>query len=106
MESTGPPPEGDLNSGPAIIAATFVVAGVSTLVVALRLSVRIWITKSTWWDDWTILFATVRTLPIQTGEPTPQMIPGRECYRDRSGRSRSTLWLWSTRPLSHEVATY
>ena len=61
MDSKGPPPtEGDINSGPAILIATFVVAGLSTIIVALRLSVRVWITKSLWWDDWTILFAVVR----------------------------------------------
>ena len=54
-----PPPEGNVNKGPMIIIVTATIVGVTAIVVALRLAVRIWITKAFWWDDWTILFAIV-----------------------------------------------
>ncbi|KAG8529629.1 uncharacterized protein KY384_005109 [Bacidia gigantensis] len=58
MEKPYPPPaEGNVNLGPAMLATTAVIVGLTTIVVALRLAVRIWITKIFWWDDWTILFA-------------------------------------------------
>ena len=60
MNSTGSPPEGDVNKGPAIVIAISVVITVTLIVVALRWSVRLWITKNVWWDDWTILLAMVR----------------------------------------------
>ena len=63
MESVTPPPQGNIDKGPAIIAATCVVVGLTIIVVALRLVIRIWIIKSVWWDDWTILFAIVRHDP-------------------------------------------
>ena len=63
MDSVAPPPQGDIDEGTTIIAATCVVVGVTVIVVALRLAVRGWITKSLWWDDWTILFAIVRFSP-------------------------------------------
>ena len=60
MDSTGPPPQGDVNKGPSIVITTSLIVGLAAVVVALRWSVRIWITKKVWWDDWTILFAIVR----------------------------------------------
>lgn len=59
MSSPGPPPQGDINKGPTLIAATCVVDGVTAIAVALRFFVRIRITKALGWDDWTILFAIV-----------------------------------------------
>ena len=69
MDSTGPPPEGDIDKGPILIIATWVVVGVTAIIVALRWSVRIWITKNVWWDDWTILFAIVRRFFESTMKP-------------------------------------
>lgn len=59
MEASGPPPEGDVDKGAALIIGGSVTVAVATLFVALRFCVRIWITKSVWWDDWTILFAII-----------------------------------------------
>ena len=59
MISTDDPSEGDVSKGPALIIALCVVVAVALIVVLLRCSVRIWITKNIWWDDWTIILATV-----------------------------------------------
>lgn len=64
MESVAPRPQDNIDKVPAIIAATCVVVGVTVIVVALRLAIRVWITKSVWWDDWTILSAIVRHYSI------------------------------------------
>ncbi len=66
MDSTSPPSDGDVNKGPAIVVALIVIITVTPIVVALRWSVRIWITKKVWWDDWTILFAIVRQIFANT----------------------------------------
>lgn len=73
MEKEPPPPQGNLEKGPVIIAATSVALGFTSIFVALRLVVRIWITKSLWWDDWTILLAMVsRCLEYESKTvPTP-----------------------------------
>ena len=60
MDSVAPPPQGNIDKGVGIIAATCVIVGLTVIVVAMRFAVRVWITKSVWWDDWTILFAIVR----------------------------------------------
>ena len=64
MEISGPPPYGNLDLGPGIMAATAVLDTVSTVVVALRLATRWWIVKSIGWDDITILFAIVRSRSV------------------------------------------
>ena len=63
MGSTGPPPQGDVDKGLSIVITTCLIVGFAAVVVALRWSVRVWITKKVWWDDWTILFAIVRPYP-------------------------------------------
>lgn len=60
MDVTGPPPWGDVNKGLGVIITTSIIVRLTAVVVALRWSVRLWITKKVWWDDWTILFAIVR----------------------------------------------
>lgn len=57
MDVTGPPPWGDVNKGLGVIITTSIIVRLTAVVVALRWSVRLWITKKVWWDDWTILFA-------------------------------------------------
>ena len=59
MISKDAPSEGDINKGPALIIVLCVVVAVALIVVLLRCSVRLWITKNIWWDDWTIILATV-----------------------------------------------
>ena len=65
MPDPGPPPEGDVNAGPALIIASCITIIVIILFVTLRYIVRIWITKAVGWDDWTILFAVVRAISHQ-----------------------------------------
>ncbi|KAI4204686.1 MAG: hypothetical protein LQ350_001001 [Teloschistes chrysophthalmus] len=60
MEKSGPPPYGDLDLGPGIIASTTVLVAVSAIVVALRVATRWWIVKSIGWDDITIVLAVMR----------------------------------------------
>ncbi|KAL8693583.1 MAG: hypothetical protein Q9218_001625 [Villophora microphyllina] len=62
MEKSGPPPYGDLNLGPGLIAATTVLVAVSAIVVALRIATRWWIVKNIGWDDITIVFAILGTI--------------------------------------------
>ena len=62
MVGLGPPPEGDVDKGPALIIASCVTIFIIVLVVILRFMVRIWVSKAIGWDDWTILFAVVRLL--------------------------------------------
>lgn len=66
MDSVAPPSQGNIDKGPAIVTVTCVIVGVTAIIVALRLAVHVWITKSMWWDDWTILFAIVRLYPISS----------------------------------------
>lgn len=61
MVGPGPPQEGDVNKGPALIIASCISIFIIILFVVLRFSVRIWISKAIGWDDWTILFAVVRS---------------------------------------------
>ncbi|KAL8714034.1 MAG: hypothetical protein Q9220_002180 [cf. Caloplaca sp. 1 TL-2023] len=62
MEKSGPPPYGDLNLGPGLIASTTVLVAVSAIVVALRIATRWWIVKAIGWDDITIVLAIVGTI--------------------------------------------
>ena len=52
-----PPPGGDQTQTPGLIGMTIGIFTISTIFVALRSIVRIFVVKSVWWDDWTILFA-------------------------------------------------
>ena len=59
MGSSGlPPHNGDESRQGGILATTFVVTILATLVVASRLATRIWLVRSVGWDDYTILLAT------------------------------------------------
>ena len=63
MSSMGPPPpDGDVNYGPGNVETIAVLCTISIVVVAMRFATRIWITKSLWWDDWTILLALLGTV--------------------------------------------
>ncbi|KAL8775494.1 MAG: hypothetical protein Q9194_003713 [Teloschistes cf. exilis] len=62
MEKSGPPPYGDLNSGPGLIASTTVLVAVSAVVVALRVATRWWVVKNIGWDDITIVLAILGTI--------------------------------------------
>ena len=60
MPGLTPPPEGNVDKGPALIIASCITIFIIVLFVILRFAVRVWITKAIGWDDWTILFAVVR----------------------------------------------
>lgn len=60
MSSPAPPsPNGDENRQGGMLATTFVVTVLASVVVALRMATRIWIVRNVGWDDYTILFATI-----------------------------------------------
>lgn len=63
MDSSGPPRNGDENRQGGILATTFVVTILATIVVSMRMATRIWVVKNVGWDDWTIIAATVGLLP-------------------------------------------
>lgn len=67
MNSSPPPLPSvcDVNQGIGLNAATTVLVGLTIIVVAVRFAIRFWIIKDIGWDDWTILFALVRSvLPL------------------------------------------
>lgn len=106
MISTGPPLEGDVNKGPVLNIATSVAVGVTAIVVALRLSVRIWVTKNVWWDDWTIIFANVRQTLSNPAESKSHLGVGGQHHRRRLGLCGSTLRVWETSLLSYPMANH
>ncbi len=58
MDSPGSLPHGDANRQGGIRATTLVVTILASMVVALRMTTRIWIVRTVGWDDYTILCAT------------------------------------------------
>ena len=60
MEATGPPPDGDVNRGPLIIAVSFVEFAFALLLVVLRFYTRIKLVRKIGLDDWLVLAALVR----------------------------------------------
>ena len=54
------PAGGDQNKGLTLVAFDITFISVTTLVVALRLFTRKFISKCLGWDDWTIVMAWVR----------------------------------------------
>ena len=59
MTGSEAPRNGDENRQGSIRATTLVVTILASTVVALRMTVRIWIVRSVGWDDYTILCATL-----------------------------------------------
>lgn len=63
MDSVGqPPPGGDRNLGPAVIALNCVVFTSSSLIVILRTVTRIWITHNFGWDDAVMVLTQVQNI--------------------------------------------
>lgn len=61
-----PPPGGDQNRGPVVIAVLSLFFGLSTIIVSLRVVTRIWITRNFGWDDATMALTQVRSVPTWT----------------------------------------
>lgn len=61
-----PPPGGDQNRGPVVIAILSLFFGLSTIIVFLRVVTRIWITRNFGWDDATMALTQVRSVPTWT----------------------------------------
>ena len=54
-----PPPDGDVNHSNGFIAALIVVTSIAVLFAWMRMYVRLFIMRNTWWDDWTMFAASV-----------------------------------------------
>lgn len=54
-----PPPDGNQNRTGAVIGVVTGTIAISGIFVVLRLYTRLFLTKATRWDDWTILLAWV-----------------------------------------------
>lgn len=52
----------DVNQGIGLNVSTIVLLALTAIIVAMRFAVRVWIVKDVGWDDWTILFALVRSI--------------------------------------------
>lgn len=52
----------DLNQGIGLNVSTIVLVALTAIIVAMRFAVRVWVVKDVGWDDWTILFALVRSI--------------------------------------------
>lgn len=59
MSTTKPPPMGDEDRGPGMIATTIVVSVLADIVVCTRMWIRVRMIKQVGWDDWTIVAAAV-----------------------------------------------
>ena len=53
-----------MNKGLSIVITRFLIVGLAAVVVTLRLSVRVWITKKLWWDDWIILICCCEVISL------------------------------------------
>ena len=106
MISTDAPSEGDVSKGPALITAICVVVAVTLIVVLLRCSVRVWITRNIWWDDWTIILAMVSLISVMPADTETKKFSDWQPHRRRLGLRGSTLRLWQTRLLSYEIANH
>ena len=106
MISTDAPSEGDISKGPAVIVAICVVVAVTLIAVLLRCSVRIWITRNVWWDDWTIILAMVSSSSVIFADTDSDLFLDRQPHRRRLGLRGSPLWFWQTRSLSYAMANH
>jgi len=61
-----PPPGGDQNRGPVVIAVLSLFFGLSTIIVFLRVVTRICITRNFGWDDATMALTQVGSVPAST----------------------------------------
>ena len=104
MTSTGSTSDGDVSKGIAINIAIAIVVAVTVIVVALRWSVKIWITRNVGWDDWTILFAIVRQIFSDFAKTGSNVGSGGQHYRRRPRLCGGTLRLREIRPVSHRMA--
>lgn len=54
-----PPPDGDVNKGPAILAVAWFQFPIALAFVAARMYTRRCLLRNVGWDDWTIVIALV-----------------------------------------------
>ncbi len=93
-----PPPEGDARKSPTLIGVTAVITIFAALIVWLRIYVRMALTRKTWWDDWTMFIASVRSifLLMVLALTLEAYYDNRQCFSDRI----VSLWRWQTLILS------
>ena len=88
-----PPPGGNQSQTEALMGMTIAMLSFSAIFVSLRFLVRIYIVKSVWWDDWTILFALVRFMRSLSFAADLELV--RHGSGRRIGLRRIPLWLRS-----------
>ena len=87
------PPGGNQSQNKALMGVTIAMLSFSTIFVSLRFLVRIYVVKSVWWDDWTILFALVSFMRSLCFNAKFNLV-GHGSGR-RIGHCRISLWLRS-----------
>ena len=60
--SEEPPPGGDQNHGPALLAIAVVSSAIAVATTIIRIIGRTFVLRSVGWDDFTIIIAAVRTI--------------------------------------------
>ena len=63
MAAPAPPPDAEGNRSRELLTVTWIFCALSSLVVGLRLYVRVRMTRNLWWDDWVMFFTMVRGKP-------------------------------------------
>lgn len=71
MAAPRPPPDADGNRSRELLTVTWIFCALSSLVVGLRLYVRVRMTRNLWWDDWVMFFTMVRGNPRRGPKPPP-----------------------------------
>lgn len=66
----------DTNQGPKILVAGWILAGVSTIIVALRMYTGAKVIRHLDFGDWLMLFALVRSLEMSTCETDLRSLTG------------------------------
>ena len=88
-----PPPGGNQSQNKALMGVTIAMLSFSTIFVSLRFLVRIYVVKSIWWDDWTILLALVSFMRSLCFNAKFNLAG--HGSRRRIGHCRISLWLRS-----------
>lgn len=53
------PPELDQNRGDSVLRISLVTLSIAVILLILRMIARIWILRKVWWDDYSIVAASV-----------------------------------------------
>ena len=96
MEGVDIPPSGrDQDRGPVIIAVLSLFFGLSTIIVFLRMTTRLWITRNFGWDD-----ATMALTQVEKGFTwrwtSTNIFTGDKCRRSWLYGNRNLQRVWTS----------